>query len=70
MSWEQWSACSKSCGSGTRSRTRMCDFAMYWHVPNNEGCQPEYDTTTEICNTNACKFGKLWSMNIEHRYDL
>ena len=41
--WSAWSACSRECGGGRRTRTRSCDA-------QGRGCQVE----TEDCNTDPC----------------
>jgi len=49
--WGHFGHCSKSCGAGTRTRTRYCNNP----VPQNRGaeCQGEA-TDTHSCNTAAC----------------
>ena len=47
--WEDWSACSKSCGGGSRTRTRKCTGTN----PPGGVCNDE--TVTEQCNTDECK---------------
>ena len=46
-SYGNWSACSKSCGTGTRSRT-------VYYVSNYDGSSCGTTTQTENCNTHDC----------------
>ncbi len=48
-SWTEWSTCSRSCGGGTRSRTRSCDS----QAPSNVGA-PCVVTDSQTCNILAC----------------
>jgi len=52
--WGGWSSCSKSCGGGTRSRTRD----VIWPNPDCKGkdplSQPADREESEACNTDAC----------------
>jgi len=43
--WSTWNRCSKTCGSGTRRRTRSCT--------NGPGCSG-LNEDTEICNATKC----------------
>lgn len=49
--WREWSDCSKTCGGGTRARSRKCN------PPQNGGypCPSSKDVETESCNEEACK---------------
>nr|CAB3262390.1 uncharacterized protein LOC100179634 [Phallusia mammillata] len=47
--WTPWSACSLSCGSGTRSSERTCQFGK----PRDVGCGGSA-TRSEDCNTQEC----------------
>ena len=49
--WSHWSACSLSCGGGTRSRTRTCTDPP----PSNNGktCAGE-GSEQQGCNTQSC----------------
>ena len=50
--WGSWTSCSKTCGTGTRSRTRTCDNPAPAH--GGEDCQgSDYDTGD--CNTTPCQ---------------
>merc|ERR1711966_187378 len=54
MAWKlsNWSACDKTCGSGTQTRTVQCtenDVA----VADNK-CTGTKPATSQACNTNAC----------------
>jgi len=45
QTWRTWSRCSKTCGNGTRRRTRSCT--------NGPGC-PGLNENREICNVTQC----------------
>nr|CAB3266608.1 SCO-spondin-like [Phallusia mammillata] len=47
--WTPWPACSLSCGSGTRSSERTCNFG----IPGDIGCEGSA-TRSEDCNTQEC----------------
>lgn len=51
-SYSSWGACSKSCGTGTRSRD-----VNYVSSYNGESCGTVKGESTESCNTNACSSG-------------
>ncbi|EDO31173.1 predicted protein, partial [Nematostella vectensis] len=51
-SWTAWSACSKTCGDGTQTRTRMCDDP----APKNGGSACVGDSS----QTQACKIATCW----------
>merc|ERR1719451_286190 len=51
-----WSTCTKSCGTGTQSRTRTCDGQNY----GGKGCVGS-TTDTRDCNTHACPINGGWS---------
>jgi hypothetical protein len=55
--WGTWSAfgtCSKTCGGGTQSRTRLCDSP----APSNGGLTcPGNSSESQNCNTQACAIG-------------
>merc|ERR1719494_472807 len=50
--WSEFTKCSKSCGGGTRTRTRKCDYP----APTIDGrpCEGD-DTVTENCNQQKCQ---------------
>ncbi|XP_053387285.1 coadhesin-like [Mercenaria mercenaria] len=49
--WSDWGMCSATCGSGTRSRTRLCTNPS----PSNggESC-PNNPSETTVCNVQTC----------------
>ena len=57
--WGTWTACSVTCGGGTRTRTKLCDSP----APANGGLDCTGDTgsdntedeTDSMCNPSACK---------------
>ncbi|XP_057308491.1 semaphorin-5A-like [Hydractinia symbiolongicarpus] len=59
--WSTWrysDACSRTCGEGTRTRTRYCNNP----VPSNGGLQcAGMSTEEEKCNTAACSVNGGWS---------
>ncbi|XP_032226207.2 semaphorin-5B [Nematostella vectensis] len=50
--WTAWSACSKTCGDGTQTRTRVCDDP----APKNGGSACVGDSS----QTQACKIATCW----------
>lgn len=50
-----WSACSSSCGSGTRSKTYACKNTTGVIVADSYCSGSKPATQTEICNTTTCK---------------
>ncbi|XP_033759595.1 A disintegrin and metalloproteinase with thrombospondin motifs adt-1-like [Pecten maximus] len=57
-SYGNWGSCSRSCGTGLRSRTRQCNNPS----PANNGADCVGSTTsTEACNTQACPIDGGWS---------
>uniref|UniRef100_A0A7S1LSJ6 Spondin-like TSP1 domain-containing protein n=1 Tax=Alexandrium catenella TaxID=2925 RepID=A0A7S1LSJ6_ALECA len=50
--WEQWSACTCTCGGGTMRRERMIKVA-----PSNGGelCSPEDKSEIAVCNAQSCE---------------
>lgn len=55
--WSSWSACSKTCGDGTKHRTRKCNDPM----PANSGksCSGD-DKQQEACIVRRCGLGKVY----------
>lgn len=55
-SWQStaWSACTKSCGTGTRTRTNTCVNQNGAVQTNTALCTSTKPTTIENCATNAC----------------
>ena len=54
--WTQWSACSLTCGGGTRSRSRTCDNP----APENGGAEcSDVSSQTDACNEDACPIGEV-----------
>ncbi|KAK3095360.1 hypothetical protein FSP39_013702 [Pinctada imbricata] len=51
-SWGSWGSCSKTCGSGVKSRSRSCTNP----IPVNGGdkCTSGSSTSTTSCNTQGC----------------
>ncbi|XP_058970157.2 uncharacterized protein [Pocillopora verrucosa] len=49
--WSAWSACSETCGTGTQSRSRLCDSP----VPANQGqnCSGDFDQA-KSCKLTSC----------------
>jgi len=52
--WSAWGTCSKTCGSGTQSRTRLCNNP----APANGGsnCMGSR-SESQACNTQTCPIG-------------
>jgi len=53
--WSKFGVCTKSCGGGTRTKTRTCHMGS----PGDEGC-PGSDTFTENCNELTCSKWANW----------
>ncbi|XP_046560774.1 adhesion G protein-coupled receptor B3-like isoform X3 [Haliotis rubra] len=51
FNWEQWAACSVTCGGGTKSRSRKCDMTS--HGKLTSPCEG-VDEETIDCHTFAC----------------
>jgi len=52
--WSGWSACSVSCGTGTRISQRKC-------FPQRDACEG-LSTRTEECNTHNCPVNCQWDL--------
>ena len=61
-SWEEWSACSKTCGEGKRSSKRISEQASDRNhglelnsktILEQPGC-PAEDIKEEVCNVTSC----------------
>ncbi|XP_053325662.1 hemicentin-1 [Spea bombifrons] len=56
--WSSWEDCSKSCGTGKKTRTRVCDNPS----PQEGGKACEGDAVDEaVCNIEPCPVHGLWS---------
>jgi len=55
-SWSSYSSCSKTCETGTQSRSRECDNPV--PVGMGADCSGDSEETT-ICNTNSCTDGEM-----------
>ena len=52
--WSTWGTCSKTCGGGTQSRTRLCDNP----APANGGAACTGNATaSQTCNSLTCSSG-------------
>ena len=49
--WSNWTLCTVSCGNGTQTRNRSCDFAS--DVPRGNDCVGDL-YNVHPCNTNLC----------------
>ena len=49
--WSAYSICTKSCGGGTMTRTRVCDNPAPAHSGTN--C-PDVNTESAPCNSHTC----------------
>ncbi|XP_078487952.1 uncharacterized protein LOC100179634 isoform X3 [Ciona intestinalis] len=56
--WSDWSACSRSCGGGTRSQSRGC-FLGQTRTRSNQ-CEGGL-TVVENCNVQTCPYWEQWS---------
>ena len=55
--WSSYGACSVTCGTGSKSRTRSCTNPS----PSNGGADCSGDSTeTADCNTESCPGGKIY----------
>ncbi|XP_075038771.1 hemicentin-1 [Mixophyes fleayi] len=56
--WQAWGPCSKTCGKGTQTRTRLCNNPP----PSFDGSHCEgQDTQTQICSDRHCPVDGKWS---------
>ncbi|KAK3083453.1 hypothetical protein FSP39_022988 [Pinctada imbricata] len=56
-SWGSWNSCSKTCGSGSQSRTRACNNP----APRHGGASCSGSTSSiQNCNTNHCPIDGKW----------
>ena len=56
--WSEWSSCSKTCGGGTKTRTRTCTKP----APAHDGAYCGGESTDEQnCNTQSCPVNGGWS---------
>lgn len=55
--WSNWTACSVSCGGGSRSRSRECIPPMHGGNP----CEDINNEEVEECNTQHCPIDGKWS---------
>lgn len=51
LSWGAWSACSETCGKGTRSRKRVCNTPI--PAGSEEACK-DGEIDTEACPIHHC----------------
>ncbi|WAR27191.1 ADT1-like protein [Mya arenaria] len=59
--WEQWTYCTATCGTGSRSRNRTnrtCEYLPLGSPPGNP-C-PESDRDVKYCNTDPCPVNGDW----------
>ena len=55
--WTEWTECSKTCGTGERSRQRICDTRFR---STQNPCKEEL-FEREVCNTEECPIYTEWS---------
>ena len=61
--WALWSACSKTCGGGTKTRDRGCDNP----APAYGGVQCDGENSgTDSCNNDECKLFESIIFIIDH----
>ena len=51
-SWSPWSSCTKTCGDGLKTRTRLCDSPAPAY--GGDTC-PGDDSQSDECNNQPCK---------------
>ncbi|XP_052781602.1 SCO-spondin-like isoform X2 [Mya arenaria] len=56
--WEQWTYCTATCGTGSRSRNRTCFFPS--DKPKGDNCTGP-DSDSAICNTQLCPVDGTWN---------
>ena len=57
--WTPWTSCSKTCGSGERTRERKCEFPNQRKNSNPCGNAPLFER--EVCNSQKCPIFTEWS---------
>ena len=60
--WDSWSSCSKSCGTGSKTRSRRCNFPA--PAFGGQSC-PGTSTSTENCNTRCCPGSHIYTYTSE-----
>lgn len=63
--WSSWSTCSKTCGDGTKLRTRQCDDPP----PTNSGksCSGD-EKQQEACIVRRCGLGKKLCLKLKEGF--
>ena len=57
--WSEWTTCSRTCGSGERTRTRKCNDQTSSRDKNNPCKENLFER--EICNSQKCPVYTEWS---------
>ena len=60
--WNTWSTCTKTCGGGTRGRSRTCSDPT--PACGGQDCTGGGSSETEACNTGACGPGIIHVVKI------
>ncbi|KAL4226916.1 hypothetical protein ACF0H5_014894 [Mactra antiquata] len=58
--WSTWAACTVSCGGGTQSKTRICNYIGAANAPHGKSCDGD-GVQTKDCNTKLCAVDGHWS---------